>query len=156
VEILAAAICLILAVYDRESKSPHLLCLLLRWREGVGTLDLCSTLLKGPLVRVLSTGIIIMMAMTALCGTRIRYTRLLVLLIGNNLVDGVEEDGDSSGRRFHGVMNLVYYTCYRLGVRSFRWIQGFNGDDFSSRALVLRSTCRKTSRLSSIKLDRLW
>jgi hypothetical protein len=36
-----------------------------------------------------------MVAMAALCGTRIMYFRLLVHLVG-----GVEEGGDSSGRRF--------------------------------------------------------
>jgi hypothetical protein len=36
----AAAICLILAIYYGESMGPCLLCLPLRWREGVGTLDM--------------------------------------------------------------------------------------------------------------------
>jgi hypothetical protein len=47
----------------------------------------------------------------AVCGTRIRYTRLLVHLISGDLAGGVEEDGDSSDRRFHKVVDLVYSTC---------------------------------------------
>jgi hypothetical protein len=42
----------------------------------------------------------------ALCGTRIRYTRLLVYLVGNDLVSVVEGE-DSSGHRFPGVVDLV-------------------------------------------------
>jgi hypothetical protein len=41
------------------------------------------------------------------------------------------------------------YVCYKFGVKSFGLIQGFNGEDFVSRALVLRGTCTKTSRLPS-------
>jgi hypothetical protein len=48
-----------------------------------------------------------MVAMTMLCGIRIRYTLPLAHLVGGDLVGGVEEDGDSSGRRFHGVVDLV-------------------------------------------------
>jgi hypothetical protein len=33
------------------------------------------------------------------------------------------------------------YACYKFSVRSFGSIQGFKGDDFSSRLLVLRGTC---------------
>jgi hypothetical protein len=48
-----------------------------------------------------------MVAMVALCGTRIRYSRLLIHPVSGVLADGVEEGGDSSGRRFHGVVDLV-------------------------------------------------
>jgi hypothetical protein len=48
-----------------------------------------------------------MMAMVALCGIRIRYSRLLVHPVGDVLAGGVEEGGDSSGRRFHGLVDLV-------------------------------------------------
>jgi hypothetical protein len=51
-----------------------------------------------------------MVAMAAFCGTRIRYSRLLVHLVSGNLAGGVEECGDSSGRRFHGVVDLVQST----------------------------------------------
>jgi hypothetical protein len=44
----AATICLVLVVYDLELTGPRLLCLPLRWREEVETLDLRSALLKGP------------------------------------------------------------------------------------------------------------
>jgi hypothetical protein len=38
--------------------------------------------------------------------------------------------GDSSGRRFYGVVDLVQFTyVIRFGVRSFRSIQGFKNDD---------------------------
>jgi hypothetical protein len=38
-----------------------------------------------------------MVAMMVMCETRIRYTHLLVQLIGGDLVGGVEEGGDFSG-----------------------------------------------------------
>jgi hypothetical protein len=44
----AAAICLLLVVYDQESKGPCLLCLPLWWPKEVGISDLRSVLLKGP------------------------------------------------------------------------------------------------------------
>ena len=49
--------------------------------------------------------------MVALCGTRIRYTRLLFHLVGDDPAAGIKEGGDSSGRRFHGVVDLVQSTC---------------------------------------------
>jgi hypothetical protein len=52
--------------------------------------------------------------MMALCGTLISYTRLL---IGGDITDGVEEGGDSFGRRFHEVVDLVQST-YVIGVVS--------------------------------------
>jgi hypothetical protein len=48
-----------------------------------------------------------MVAMATLCGTRIRYSRLHVHLVGYDLAGGIEEGGDSSGLRFHGVVDLV-------------------------------------------------
>jgi hypothetical protein len=51
-----------------------------------------------------------MMAIMALCGTRRRYTRLLIHLIGD-LTCGIKEGRDSSGRRFHRVVDLVQSTC---------------------------------------------
>jgi hypothetical protein len=57
------------------------------------------------------TYIIIMVAMAALCETTIRYTRRLVHLVDNDLAGGVEECGDSFGRRFPGVMDLIKSTC---------------------------------------------
>jgi hypothetical protein len=51
-----------------------------------------------------------MVAMTVLCGTRIRYSRLLVYLVGGVIANGIEEGGGSSGRRFHGVVDLVQST----------------------------------------------
>jgi hypothetical protein len=65
--------------------------------------------IEGSLVRVWSTGIIIMVAMAALCGKRIRYTRLL---IHDDLTGGVEEGGDSSGRRFHRVVDFAQSTYF--------------------------------------------
>jgi hypothetical protein len=43
----AHVLCHFLVVYDREYTGPCLLCLPLRWREGMRTSDLCSVLLKG-------------------------------------------------------------------------------------------------------------
>jgi hypothetical protein len=48
-----------------------------------------------------------MVAMTVLCGTRIRYFRQLVHLVGDDLADGIEEGRDSFGRRFHGAVDFV-------------------------------------------------
>jgi hypothetical protein len=45
----------------------------------------------------------------ALCGTRTRYTYLLIHLVGD-LTCGIKEGRDSSGRRFHGVVDLVHST----------------------------------------------
>jgi hypothetical protein len=74
-----------------------------------------------------------MVSMAALCGTRIRYSRLRVHLVGGDLVGGIEECGDSSCCRFHGVVDLVQSTRFRglvLELRSFGSIQWFNGGDF--------------------------
>jgi hypothetical protein len=43
----AAAICLVFAVYDRESTGLRPFSLPLQWQEGVRTSDLCLALLKG-------------------------------------------------------------------------------------------------------------
>jgi hypothetical protein len=51
-----------------------------------------------------------MVAMTTLCGTIIRYSRLHVHLVGGVLTGGVEEGGDLSSRRSHGVVDLVQST----------------------------------------------
>jgi hypothetical protein len=75
-----------------------------------------------PKVRVWSTGIVVM-AMAALCETRIRYTRLLVHLFSGDLTGGVEEGGDSCGRHFPGVVDLVQST----------FVIGLVLEDFNSR-----------------------
>jgi hypothetical protein len=49
-----------------------------------------------------------MVAMAVLCGTRIRYFRL----VGGDLAGSIEEGGDSSGRLFHGVVDLVQSTYF--------------------------------------------
>jgi hypothetical protein len=89
-----------------------------------------------------------MVAMAALCGTRIRYSVLLIHLIGGDLAGSVEEGGDSSGRRFHEVVELVqsmYFISLVLeDLDQFKcstatiWLWG-------AAALVLRGTCMKTS-----------
>jgi hypothetical protein len=45
-----------------------------------------------------------MVTIATLCGTKIRYTRHLVHFVGGDLAGGVEEGGDLSGGRFHGVV----------------------------------------------------
>ena len=70
--------------------------------------------MKVPKVRVWSTGNVAMVAMVAPRGSRIRYTRLLVHLVGGDLAGGVEKDGDSSDRCFHGVVDLVQSMCANL------------------------------------------
>jgi hypothetical protein len=54
-----------------------------------------------------------MVAMAALCGTRIRYSRLLVHLVSDDLVGGDEEGEKSSGHRSHRVVDLVQSTRVR-------------------------------------------
>jgi hypothetical protein len=53
--------------------------------------------------------------MATLCGTRIRYTRLLIHLVEGDLAGGIKEGGDSAGRRFHGVVDLVR-SMYVIGL----------------------------------------
>jgi hypothetical protein len=48
-----------------------------------------------------------MVAMVTLCGKRIRYSCLLIHLVGAVHAGGVEEGRDSSGCCFHGVVDLV-------------------------------------------------
>jgi hypothetical protein len=60
-----------------------------------------------------------MVAMEALCGTRIRYTCLFVHLVGDVLAGGVEEGGDSPGQSFHGVVDQ---SSLRVLFRRFRSI----------------------------------
>jgi hypothetical protein len=52
-----------------------------------------------------------MVAMVALCESRIRYSRLLVHLGGGNLTGDVEDGRDSSGCCFHGVVDLNQSKC---------------------------------------------
>jgi hypothetical protein len=84
-----------------------------------------------------------MVAMAELCGTRIRYSCILFHLIGGNLVVDVEEGGE-----YLIAVAMEWQISFKFSVRRFRSIQGFKGDNFGSRALVLRVTCTKTSRLS--------
>jgi hypothetical protein len=58
-----------------------------------------------------------MVAMVVLYGTRIRYSGLLVHLVGTDLASSVEEGGNPSGRCFHGVVDLIqsmYFTSLML------------------------------------------
>jgi hypothetical protein len=58
-----------------------------------------------------------MVAMVELCGTRIRYTRLLVHFVVGDLLGGVEEGGDLSSRCFPRVVDLAQSTYVRFGFR---------------------------------------
>jgi hypothetical protein len=51
-----------------------------------------------------------MVVMSTLCGTKVRYTRLLIHLVGGDLTGGVKDGGDSSGSRFTGVVDVVQST----------------------------------------------
>jgi hypothetical protein len=58
-----------------------------------------------------------MVAIAMLCGTIIRYSRLLVHLIGGDHAGSVEDGGDLSDRRFHEVVDLVqsiFFTSLML------------------------------------------
>lgn len=108
-----------------EVDGSRLLCLPLQWRE----VDW-------------STGNNTMVAMTVLCGIRIWYTSLLLLIISGDLAGCIEEGGKSS----ESLLSLSsgshsIYACHMFGVRRFRSIQEINGDDFGSGAPVLRATC---------------
>jgi hypothetical protein len=48
-----------------------------------------------------------MVAMAAMCLTEIRYTCLLVYLVGDDLVTFIEEGGESSVPCSHGVVDLI-------------------------------------------------
>jgi hypothetical protein len=48
-----------------------------------------------------------MVVMEVLCVTQIRFSRLLVRFIGDDLASSVEKSGESPGRCFHGVVSLV-------------------------------------------------
>jgi hypothetical protein len=74
-----------------------------------------------------------MVAIAVLCGTRIRYTCLFIHLISDDLSDGVEEDGDSYGRRFHGVVHIVQSTCVASLV--LKVSDGFKGSKATTLAL---------------------
>jgi hypothetical protein len=68
-----------------------------------------------------------------LCQTRIRYIRLLVHLVGGDLVGDIEEGGDSSGRCFYGVVDLVWST-FAIGLM-LESSNGFKGSIESTLAL---------------------
>jgi hypothetical protein len=66
-----------------------------------------------------------MVAMSVLCGTRISYTCFLIHLVGGDLAGGIEEGGDSFGRRFHRVDGLVQSTCViDLVLEASDWFKG--------------------------------
>jgi hypothetical protein len=88
----------------------------------------------------------------ALRGTRIRYSCLLVHLVGGDLAGSVEEGGNSSGHRFHGVVNLVESTYFTSLV--LEALDQFNDSMVTILTLGLSGTCTKTSRLSSIMSGR--
>jgi hypothetical protein len=52
-----------------------------------------------------------MVAIVVLCGTKIRYTHLLVHLGDDNLVGGVKKGGESSGCCSHGLVDLIQSMC---------------------------------------------
>jgi hypothetical protein len=52
-----------------------------------------------------------MVAMAALRGTKIRYTCLLVHLVGDDLADGVEEGRELSSHCSYEVVDLFKSTC---------------------------------------------
>ena len=81
------------------------------------------------------------------------FLRFLVHLVKGDLTGVVEEGCESSGHFSLGVLDLLLSTCtcYNFGVRRFKAIQGFNGDNFSSRVLVFRGTFRKTFWMLSTK-----
>jgi hypothetical protein len=89
--------------------------------------------------------------------TRIRYSHLLVHLIGGDLAGSVEEGEDSSSRRFHGVVGLVQSTYFTILVLEAS--DRFKGSTTTISALgrwSLGGTCTKTFRLSSTMSGRLW
>lgn len=47
------------------------------------------------------------------------------------------------------------YATMRFDVKFYRSVQGFNSDDYDFRALILKGTCTKKSRLSSTRSARL-
>jgi hypothetical protein len=76
--------------------------------------------------------------MAALCRTRFRYIRLFAHPVGD---DALRRTGIYLSLLSWSGGSRPVYPCYRFGVGSLISIQGFNIDDFSSRARVLRGTC---------------
>jgi hypothetical protein len=75
----------------------------------VGTSDLRSALLKVP-----KSGIVVMVAMAMLCRTRIRYTRLVVHLVGGDRAGGVEEGGFIWSPLLWSGGSRSVYVCYKV------------------------------------------
>ena len=92
-----------------------------------------------------------MVAMAAPRGSRIRYTRLLVHLVGGDLAGGVEEGGDSSDRRFNGVVDLVQSTCCILVSKD---LAQFKGSMATTSALGRWSLVTRSRRLSGCHQQR--
>ena len=86
-----------------------------------------------------------MVAMAVSRGSIIRYTRLLVHLVGGDLAGGVEEGGDSSDRRFNGVVDLVQSTCSILVSED---LAQFKGSIATTSALGRWSLGARARRLS--------
>ena len=87
---------------------------------GCGDLGHALSAAIRTLTRFLTTGNGVMVAIEALCGTRIRYTRWLIQHVGGNLVGGGEKGGESSGRCSNEVVDVDQSTCVTDGVRTFR------------------------------------
>jgi hypothetical protein len=81
-----------------------------RW-EGVGTSDI-------RLVRVWSISNVVLVAMVTLHGRRIRFSHLLICLVGDFTGD-IEEGRKSSSRCFYGVVDLISSTCVAGFVPSY-------------------------------------
>jgi hypothetical protein len=111
----------------------------------MGTSDLHLALLKSPQVRIWSTGIVVMVAMAILCGTRIRYTRLLVGGGGRVFVWSLLLWSDGS--------RVVYDSTYVISL-VFKTSNRFKGDDFGSGGWSLRSRASQLSSTTSSRLRR--
>jgi hypothetical protein len=86
-----------------------------------------------------------MVAMPVLWGTIIRYTYLLIHLVGGDLAHGAEDGGKTFGLYSMVLQISLVCKCCIFDVRRFGSIQEFSGDDFGSRHLSLGACVRRLS-----------
>jgi hypothetical protein len=73
----------------------------------------------------------------------------LIHFVSDYLTSGiVEGEKSSSSLLLWSYGSHIIYVCYGFGVRRIGSIQEFNVDDFGSRTLLIRNTCKKTYGLS--------
>lgn len=57
-----------------------------------------------------------MVMMDVPCKSRIRFSQLVIHLVGGGLNSGIEDDGRSPGHCSSGVVDLLVSSCYAGGL----------------------------------------